>query len=287
MTPQELGAQMEGLVIDANNKFYSRIVGVQGRLHAQLVRVLKDVEIDAEGYIIQSAVNRKVLNDAIGAVDDALASGTTYTDSIEKYLETIPSLDDLNVLYFNTISTAFTPNRQFIKSLQRQVISSMEISLLNDGLESQVKGPLMDILNRNINTGGSYSGFLQEVRDYVTGNSEIEGRLLSYSRNIVKDALTIYARSFQQAVTADLKLEWYLYAGGLIDTSRPFCVERAGRYYHESEIKTWAHEDWAGKMRGTTESSIFQFCGGYSCGHQLIPVHVSMVPQADIDRLSA
>jgi hypothetical protein len=128
---------------------------------------------------------------------------------------------------------------------------------------------------------------LQEVRDYVKGTPDFDGRLLSYSKGIVRDALTIYARSFQQSVTADLGLKWYLYAGGLMDTSRPFCVERAGNYYHESEIKAWAHLEWAGKMRGTSESSIFQFVGGYFCGHQLIPVHESIVPKVDLDRINS
>jgi len=287
MTPQELAERIEGITIKANDRFSRQVVAVEDQLYGRLVRVLKDVELDPDGFILQSAQNRKVLNEAISAIDESFADGTPYTQAIEQHLEIIPNINELNEAYFQTLSSAFTPNRQFIKSLQRNTIESLEKSLLNDGLESQVKSPLIDILNRNINTGGSFNGFLQEVQTYVKGTPDLDGWLLSYSRGIVRDALTIYARSFQQAVVADLKLEWYLYAGGLIDTSRPFCIKRAGKYYHESEIKAWAHEEWAGRMRGTTESSIFQFCGGYACGHQLIPVHTSLVPKADLDRMAA
>jgi hypothetical protein len=287
MTPEELAIKIEGLVVSANDKFAGQITAIENQLYSRLVRVLKDVEIDADGFINQSAANRKVLNEAISAIDESFAQGTPYTSAIEQHLEIIPQINDLNQAYFETISSAFTPNRQFIKSLQRQAIEGLERSLLNEGLESQVKGPLMDILNRNINTGGSYSGFLKEVQDYVKGTPDLDGRLLSYSKGIVRDALTVYARTFQQSVVADLGLTWYLYSGGLMDTSRPFCVERAGKYYHEDEVKAWANLEWAGKMRGTTESSIFQFCGGYFCGHQLIPVHESIVPKVDLDRLTA
>jgi hypothetical protein len=286
MSPEQLAIQIEGLIVSANDKFAGQIGAVQDRLYSRLVRVLKDVDIDSDGFINQSAANRKVLNEAVSAIDESFAQGTPYTAAIEQHLELIPTINELNQAYFETLSSAFTPNRQFIKSLQRQAIEGLERSLLNEGLESQVKGPLMDILNRNINTGGSYSGFLKEVQDYVKGMPDLDGRLLSYSKGIVRDALTVYARSFQQSVVADLGLKWYLYAGGLIDTSRPFCVERKGRYYHESEIKQWAHLDWTGKMRGTTESSIFTFCGGYNCTDQLIPVHESIVPKIDLDRIN-
>jgi hypothetical protein len=285
LKPNELAEKIDGLTLEANERFAGQITSVQDRLYSRLVGTLKRVDIDADGYIIQSADNRKILNEAINSIDESFAQGTPYTSAIEQHLEVIPAINELNEIYFKTISSAFTPNKQFIKSLQKQTISGLERSLLNEGIESQIKGPLIDILNRNINTGGSFSGFLKEVQDYVKGTPDLDGRLLSYSKGIVRDALTVYARSFQQAVVADLGLKWYLYAGGLMDTSRPFCVERAGKYYYEDEVKAWAHLEWTGKMRGTTESSIFQFAGGYFCGHQLIPVHESIVPKIDLDRI--
>jgi hypothetical protein len=287
MKPNVLAEGIEGLVVAGNDRFARQIAGVQDQLYNRLVRVLKGVEIDADGYIVQSAANRKILNEAISSIDEAFAQRTPYTAAIEQHIELIPAINDLNEVYFKTVSSAFTPNKQFIRSLQKQTIQGLERSLLNEGVESQIKGPLVDILNRNINTGGNFSGFLKEVQDYVKGNSDVDGRLLSYSKTITRDALFVYARSFQQAVVADLGLKWYLYAGGLMDKSRPFCIERAGKYYHEDEIKAWASLEWAGKMRGTTDSSIFQFVGGYSCGHQLIPVHESVVSRADLDRMAA
>lgn len=287
MKPNELAERIDGLTMAANERFASQVSAVQERLYSRLIRILKNIELDNNGFIIQSAANRKILNEAIYSIDESFAQGSPYTQAIEQHLSVIPAINELNKVYFETISSGFTPNKQFIKSLQKQTIAGLERSLLNEGITSQVKGPLVDILNRNVNTGGSFTGFLKEVQDYVKGNSEVDGRLLSYSRGIVRDALTVYARSFQQSVVADLGLKWYLYAGGLMDKSRPFCIERAGKYYHEDEIKAWAILEWAGKMRGTTESSIFIYCGGYSCGHELIPVHESMVPKADLDRMAA
>jgi hypothetical protein len=119
----------------------------------------------------------------------------------------------------------------------------------------------------------------------VQGNGEIEGRILSYSRTFVSDTLFNYSRSYQESITADLKLDWYLFSGGLMDKSRPFCVEHSGNFYHRKEVEKWADDDWQGKRQGTTASSIFIFLGGYNCRHSLIPVHKSIVPPEDAARI--
>src|SRR5690606_7559739 len=124
-----------------------------------------------------------------------------------------------------------------------------------------VKTPLMEILSQNVNQGGSFSGMLDQVRMYIRGDEKVDGRLLSYSRGILRDVLFQFSRGFQQAVTVDLKLVWYKYVGGVIDTTRPFCEARNGQYWHKKEIEAWASLDWAGKHRLTTESSIFTLMG--------------------------
>lgn len=291
MTPKSLADQIEGLIISANDRFAGQIISVQNKLYNELVLILKNVEVDSDGYILQSATNRKILNEAVFKIDESFVENTPYVNSIQQHLELIPSINDLNNAYFETISSGFSPSKNFIKSLQRQTVETLENTLLNDGLQAQVKAPLINILNRNINSGGSFNGFLQEINTFIKGNDKIEGSLLSYSKTYLKDALFTYSRSYQQAFTSDLGLEWYLFSGPVIpagkgsEGSRGWCLDRKGRYFHESEIKLWASEDWAGKKPGTTESSIFINIGGWNCIDSLIPVHVSAVPQSDLDRI--
>jgi hypothetical protein len=88
-------------------------------------------------------------------------------------------------------------------------------------------------------------------------------------------------------MTADLGLEFYSYSGGLMDTSRDFCIARAGKVFHRKEVESWAGQSWAGKMRGTTESSIFIYCGGYGCTHSLVPIAKSAVPKVVLSEAKA
>lgn len=284
MSPQNLAQQIERLIISANSRYAREIVFLQEQLYDDLLIILKQVELTPDGLIKQNSANRGLLQDANQTFNSFVASAR-FQNAIERQLGVIPKLDNLNQEYFKAISETFKPNRNFIKSLQKQAIQTVNSQILQDGFVAQVRVPLNDILNQNINSGGSFSGMLEQVRSFVKGDEKIDGRLMSYSRGVLRDALFQYSRTYQHSVTADLNLEWYSYSGGLIDDSRPFCIARAGKFFHDEEIKQWASQEWQGKNRYTTESSIFWLCGGYNCVHQLIPVSDIIVPKADKDRV--
>lgn len=284
MSAQELASLIEAMIMRADVRYTAAMTRIQKDLDAKLAVIFKRLELDGDGYIRQNAANRKIMAAAESKIQEVFSS-TLYNSSVSNYAAVLPRLTTLNTEYFAELSSAFSPNRQFLKSLQAETIATVEKYVLQDGLQSQVVQPLVQILNQNINSGGQFSGFLRQVRAFVVGNDQVEGRALSYSRTYLRDSMFTHSRTYQQAVTDDLKLEWYFYSGGLMDTSRPFCVARAGKYFHHSEIENWASESWAGKKSGTTESSIFLFAGGWNCGHSLVPVSDIIVPQEDLERI--
>lgn len=283
MTASKLADSIEGLIVAANETYTAQLIKVQGKLYDDLTTILKFIEIDEQGYIKQNAGNRAILRSAQNQFDKTIQN-SVYQSALESHLSVIPVIDDLNTTYFESISSAFKPNRVFIQQLQNQTIESVNQLVLQDGLAAQVKIPLNQILNQNVNSGGSFSGMLEQVRTFTKGNADLDGRLLSYSRGIVRDALFQYSRAYQNSVTADLKLTWFRYVGGLIDTSRPFCRERNGHYFTQKEIESWASLEWQGKNPLTTESSIFVLVAGYNCNHQLVPVSEIIVPSEEVDR---
>lgn len=91
-------------------------------------------------------------------------------------------------------------------------------------------------------------------------------------RTIVDTGLSIVGRERINEVAKDLGLTHYKYIGGVIQTSRDFCIERDGGVYTKDEVEGWADEDWDGKIPGTNEETIFSYVGGYNCRHSLIPI---------------
>lgn len=284
MNPEELASVIDRLVMSADTRYTSSVARIQKDLYNQLSVTLKDLELDDDGYVRQNAFNRKVMGRAEAKIQEVFSS-PLYTTAVANYVQAVPKVDIQNVKYFKAIDPGFSPKRQFLANLQTETIATIEKYVLQDGLQSQVIQPLIQILNQNINSGGQFSGFLQQVRDYVVGTESVEGRALSYSRTYLRDSLFTYTRTYQQSVTNDLGLEWYVYAGGLMDKSRNFCVHRSGNYYHHSEVESWASETWQGKKSGTTESSIFLFAGGWNCSHEIIPVSNLIVPPSDLVRI--
>jgi hypothetical protein len=283
VNPQDLARAIEELILDADSKYASAIGKVQKSLYDQLVGILKILELDSEGYVKQNSINRKILNQADNKINEVFSS-SKYTNAINNYISVIPQINLNNVKYFTSIEETFKPSRIFLKNLQADTITTIEKYVLRDGLQSQVINPLSQILSQNINSGGRFSGFLEQIKTYVVGNPDVEGRAMSYTRTYLRDSLFTYSRTFQQSLTSDLKTEFYMYVGGLIETSRPFCIERAGKIFSHKEIESWASLGWSGKKQGTTESSIFLFAAGWNCSHQIIPVSKTIVPKDVLER---
>lgn len=288
MTPEELAAEIENLIVGSAELFSASMIRAQNRLYNRIIAVLKDLELDSEGYIKQSAANRRILREAQDTFD-RLIQDPVYKSAVNSQLKIIPKIDALNTTYFTSVSSVFSPNRAFIRDLQKQVIRDINANLLNEGLIVNVRQPLNNILSQNINSGGSFAGFNEQVRNFIKGN-ESDGRLFRYTKTYISDTLFSYARTWQEAVTTDLQLEFYLYAGGLTSPgkgsggSRDFCKERTGQYFHRKEIESWAALSWQGKNPATTKSSIYILLGGFNCRHSLIPVSTKIVPPEDIER---
>ena len=159
--------------------------------------------------------------------------------------------------------------------------------LANDGLETVLKAPIRNILNQNINTGASYNDLLKQLRTFIIGDDKLDGKLKSYSGQIVTDSLFNFSRAFQEAVSAKTGLQFILYSGHAIKDSRDFCLARKGKYFHKREVEQWARLSWAGKRQGTTSSTIFIYAGGYRCTDMIIYVSELIVPKDVIDRAKA
>lgn len=282
MKPKKLAEEIEKKALNSFDKLNKIIISVQNDAYGDVVVVLKKLSLTKDGYIIQNAENRNIIRDANRSFAKALQS-PEYLEGLNRFTVTFSVIDDLNSGYFSSFE-GFSPNRQFMKAMQKQAIQDIERTLLNEGLESQIKQPLLKILNQNVNTGGSFTGMVEQVRDYIKGTDEVEGKLLRYVKQITKDVLFDYSRTYQNAVASDLGLEFYLYVGGVMDKTRPFCEERAGKFYHHKEVELWANQDWKGKRADTTKSSIFIYAGGYNCLHQILPVSEVVVPAEVIKR---
>lgn len=280
MTADKLSAKVDSIIDSFENRFAKQVDKTQGAIFDQIQILLNRLELNADGTIKQNQANRKILAKADQALETALKQSGYYT-ALDGTAASIGSLTGANAAYFKTLVDGFKPNAQYIKNLQKQTITQLEGMLANDGLESALKAPIRNILNQNINTGASYNDLLKQLRTFIVGSPDVDGKLMRYSKQITTDSLFNYSRAFQESVSQNTGLEWTQYVGGAVKDSRNFCTSRMGGYYKKDDVEKWAKQNWAGKREGTTASTIFIYAGGWNCRHQIIYVSELAVPKVN------
>lgn len=270
--------------------FLNRIKAVQESFFDELSELVSRLE-RKDGYIISSVANLR-LADKINDVLDRRLSRSGIDDAVNEYIKGFDQQRDLIDQYisdtFGDSSTKFS-NALFEKT-KRDAINTLSSATPTtrflEGISSQI--------NTAVETGAAFTDTIKALRLFATGGKvdagaqlagrgiqDVDGKLLQYSKQIAYDTIAVSDRSYTNAVAKALNAEWYYYAGDIMITSRKFCIDRVGKYWHRKEIESWADLKWQGKMESTNEQTIFKDLGGHWCQHTLIPVSIDCVP-ADV-----
>lgn len=277
------------LKIDRLDSIPDQFVGVTEKIQIKLLKEALDIISQMEnmnGQLLSSLKNFQLIERLSTILQSSLSEGE-YSQALHDYARELLRQGALTNQYYEMAFTdefVFTPE---YKIIQENAIKQTLSQFGTDAIQAQFIEPLKQQLGAVITSGSSMTEAIQNMTDYITGTPEVDGRLLRYVKQTAYDGFAIADRQYTTAVSNDLEAEWYLYEGGVLRDSRPFCVERHGHYYHIKEIEKWANLDWQGKRAGTNASTIFVFCGGYNCKHSLLPVSAKIVPLADIERVRA
>lgn len=126
--------------------------------------------------------------------------------------------------------------------------------LVKDGASAAVVTQATNKLRRklpgSVNTAGSIAVKLSTGVDNVVGS---------------------YNGTYAKAQGTRNGVEMFEYVGGIMATSRPFCVSMVGSIMNAEDIQNlWDGSGWAGKEPGDP----FVVRGGYNCNHYWVPVDI-------------
>lgn len=142
-------------------------------------------------------------------------------------------------------------------------------------------------------SGAGISAYRKGLQELVTGGNGAKGlmeKLYAESGDTFAEA----DRSLQGIAAERLKLTCFLYQGGLIKSSRPFCVKRNGKVFTGAEIdlfgtKNDTYDGYTKKSEGlfSGKSDPYQpriNLGGHSCRHNLhaLPDSVALTFRPDL-----
>ena len=168
-------------------------------------------------------------------------------------------------------------------------------ALVGSPIDTQFIKPIQDLLETSVVNGASFKETMSGIRAFVEGSDGKGSKIMRYAKQITNDSFAIADRSYTSIISDALDAEWFYFSGVEIGSTRCFCKERVGNYYHYLEIESWGNGQnlgecnvgdgqWAGEIAGTNAQTIYSYLGGWNCLHSLIPVSIEIVPESDIER---
>jgi hypothetical protein len=275
----------------ALKRFDDRIPSIQNDMVDRLRVELKDLDLKSGKLLVNTKNIVKIA--AIKSKLQGIILTPEYEKAVKELITTFAEITKLQNSYFSEISDEFSVPK-FGAQLQKQAVKSLVEKLTERGMEANVTSGVEDLLRKNITSGGSYSEMQSHLENYLVNNSNGDGRLQLYTRQITTDSLNQYSAQYTQIVASDLGYEWFRYSGSNIQTTRPFCLACTDKkWIHISEFPALLKGEFpefeehdgklykglpSGMYPDTTVSNFQINRGGYNCGHQLRPVHESQVP---------
>lgn len=234
---------------------------------AKNVRKLSNIKTDIETFLLQRGYPG--LNSILTSIDEIAEISNTYLTG------EFPSFK-INQGVIDTV---------FKTAKERAIVS------LNQTMPQEVLNKI-DLVIDTATTGGgaTRTQLINDLNGVLRGADGKVGAFQSYTSRYVRDALNTTARAYNETATGfiDKNDRWYFYSSGTVEDTRPFCLERNGKYFHSSEVESWPSTagNWQGRAAGTNERTIYTLLGGYNCLHQLILVSKRRVPASALSRIN-
>ncbi|NVO33220.1 hypothetical protein [Hymenobacter lapidiphilus] len=140
--------------------------------------------------------------------------------------------------------------------------------------DQRIKRALLSYGYRALTSGTGLVEYRAGLTQLITGGAD-SGGLYTRLHERAYDLFNESDRVLQGMVAEQAGFTAFLYLGGLIKTSRPFCRARNGRVWLRNEIAAWKRLEFSGKP--DPYEPMVQL-GGYSCRHALnaLPNDIAM-----------
>lgn len=279
------------LINTANDKFSKRLPSIETKLFDRVMLMSKDLKLRG-GKVVNSVDNLKLI---IKIKKELLkiAVNKSYLNDVKELTETINNISTQQTEYFKTLSDEAINNEKY-SLVRKEATQNLISGLTKAGIESNVTSKINQILLNSVTSGVNYTDMTNQLKSFIVSDKETEGALSKYAKTYSITSLNQFAGQNNKMITDDLGLEWFMYQGTEIKTTREFCHEMLQKQYvHKSEIPALLRGEVdghqcrisdstglpLGMIEGTTAENFPVYCGGWNCGHKLTPISDIIVPK--------
>ena len=178
------------------------------------------------------------------------------------YLTQFSKIENRTVSYFNEFDPTDATKKRLINRANTVADGFIDDLFSNN----QVVKDIQDTFRKAVTAGMSVSELQNTITDQVKGRNDQMGIIENFQYNNGYNEFQKQARGLDEDFSQALNLNYALYAGTEIKTTRKFCLSRIGKVYNRETILSWQDLNWQGKEKN---HQILIDLGGYNCRHDL------------------
>ena len=283
---KKLFKQRDNLIESINARFEAQVQSSQRDLLRVFMEKFADrLQLDDQKRVINNQYNRTLLLSVdklfvdFGKSQNPLLMG--------QLIGGVMNVLDFNAKFYSNLA----PNAKLLP-LRAKVLENVKGWLGIEGNATkpngyldtlvkadQVKNQLKQSVMKMVYGQEGYDSTRKQLNKLIEGDRDGLGALQKYHRNFTYDLYSQIDRATAKTYADDLKFNFAIYEGGLIETSREFCKEHNGNVYHRTEI-----EEFNPKVGKQPDYNPFTDLGGYACRHHLnwIPDSLAKALRPDV-----
>lgn len=238
----------------------TRASSLQRRLNSYVTsKLLPSLDI-SNGQIRNTTANLKKINKATGL--KKFMREVVNAAMYDYYAKQFSSLDGQTNRYFSPFEPTAAAQKRITD--KGEVIVDGFLNSLFDN--NDIVRSLQNTLKNGVTTTMQTSELSSLLTEQIKGKEKKFGLIEAYHYKNGRDEFQAYSRTLDDNFSKALKLNYAIYAGGEINTTRDFCDHRNGNVYNRETILSWNHTPatWQGRKEN---NNILIDMGGYNCRH--------------------
>jgi hypothetical protein len=272
MTEKQLAIirKIQQIQLDIENGMADSLPKVFKTLSNEVIDLASELSLDPKDRAKTLREMVKLKKD----IADTIVNNAAYQTEVVAVINGYKALAEASNEYLSLILDDFSPKTELYKAILETNIEVTKDALIGSGIRNNFSNAIQEVLKSNIAGVSNRAELNKTLRQFIEGTEKDLPFLQRYVKQTTNDSVMAFNAEYIQTVSEDLGVEYYFYAGTIIEDTRPFCSARTGRFFTTDQVRKWGDPklDWVGRMSGTNANTIFIYRGGYNCRHQLWPV---------------
>ena len=273
---QKIARKRSAILRKSENGLLARAANMERKLNAYVLGTLFPSLDISGGQVRNTTANLNKINKATGL--KKFMKTVVNLEMFRYYDKQFNSLEGATTKYFSPFEPSLAAQKNILKRGSLVVDGFVDSLFDNTDIVSSIQSTVRTAISSEQQT----STLQQLLTDQIKGKKDRLGVVSSFHSKNGKDDFQAYSRSLDDAFSKELNLNYAIYAGGEINSTRDFCEDRNGKVFNRETILSWNHTpaEWQGRK---PENDILIDMGGFNCRHDFDWISFALARRIDVN----